>query len=218
MVFFTTAIVYLIYKSLLNQNKLNGNLIKFSDLFRGYSHSFFGGGLFALLTELWITTVVVLTILLLFHNSRALQAIMNDDFETAHDYTCNNFAIHLYLFFTSFFVAGLIEEISKGYLLQYIVKLYLPHFNYIKSINMNQFIWFGIVIGLGFGTIEGIIYVCIYGGSQGFLSQIILWLIRAFIAIPFHTITGCLWGIKYFDSIRSSSSSSWTKKIGRAHV
>eukprot|EP01084_Bolivina_argentea_P249384 417448_1 len=194
LVFFTATIVYLTYKSFVRSNKINGNLVKFTDVFRAFSHGFFGGGLFALLTELWVSAVFLIGMLILVGSSRALKAIMQEDFEEAHDYTCNNILVHLYLAFTSFCVAGLIEEFIKGYLLQYVTKLYLPHTKYLTRSYIKTFVWIGMCIGLGFGTMEGVVYVCIYGGLQGFWNQIILWLIRAFVAIPFHSITGFMWG------------------------
>mmetsp|Transcript_6499 Transcript_6499/g.10295 ORF Transcript_6499/g.10295 Transcript_6499/m.10295 type:complete len:203 (-) Transcript_6499:144-752(-) len=114
-------------------------------------------------------------------------------------YTCNNAWIHVYLFFSSFCVAGLVEEFIKGYILQYVCKLYLPYTTYLQPTqkHFRQIVWLGLCIGLGFGTMEGVLYVCVYGGSGGAFGQLLLWAVRAFVAIPFHTITGSLWGVHY---------------------
>ena len=127
LVFLTSLIVYITYKSLIKRGKLNPQLVQFPDIFRSYSQSFFSGGIFALLTELWISTVAMLGISLLFGTSRALRAVMNEDYEGAKHEVCSNALVHLYLVFNSFCVAGLIEEFIKAYLLQYVTKLYLPH-------------------------------------------------------------------------------------------
>mmetsp|Transcript_5220 Transcript_5220/g.8758 ORF Transcript_5220/g.8758 Transcript_5220/m.8758 type:complete len:339 (+) Transcript_5220:30-1046(+) len=197
LVFLTALIVYLVYNTYIRHNVRYSHMY-FADLFRGFSHSFFGGGFFALLTELWVTTVFLLIVLLIFGPSRALTAIQNESFaDEAASYTCNNVGVHLYLAFTSFCVAGFIEEASKAYLLQYVTKLYLPHTIHLRPVHQDyhRFVWLGLCVGLGFGSVEGVLYVCLYGATAGFAGQFILWLIRAFIAIPFHTITGFLWGV-----------------------
>eukprot|EP00483_Globobulimina_turgida_P002545 UN02549 len=212
LVFFTAIMVYLVYRSFITSFKINPNLIQFADIFRAFSHSFFGGGLFALLTELWISTIFLLILYFLLGSSRALSAVMQEEYDEPHNFTCNNVLVHLYLAFTSFCVAGLIEEGVKAYLLQYITKLYLPHTKHLKRGYINTFVWIGMAIGLGFGTMEGILYVCIYGGTQGLLSQIILWLIRAFVAIPFHSITGFMWGTQLARrEVNRQSEKTWVK-------
>ncbi|ETO26071.1 hypothetical protein RFI_11065 [Reticulomyxa filosa] len=94
---------------------------------------------------------------------------------------------------TAFIVAGVTEEVAKGIVLQHCTKLYLPNPVYLNGSYINTFVWMGLAAGLGFGTMEGILYTCLYGISSGFLGQLIIGSIRVFLAIPFHTLTGVMW-------------------------
>merc|ERR1719461_935692 len=218
LVFLTSIVIYMSYKYHIKRGKLNPRLVQFADIFRGYSHSFFGGGIFALFTELWISTVAMLAIVLIFGQSRALTAALNEDYDGAKAQVCSNPLVHLYLAFSSFCVAGFIEEFIKAYLLQYVTKLYLPHTSHLGRGDIDTFVWLGMCIGLGFGTMEGVLYVCIYGGSSGFWGQLILWLIRALVAIPFHSITGFMWGTQLARRECSKQTEKTWVKMGYQQV
>merc|ERR1712218_147064 len=132
------------------------------DLFRSFGTSFFGGGIFALFTELWVQFALIMIISLIFGSSRALTAIETESLDVAHEWTCSNPMVHLYLLFSSFCVAALVEESIKAFLVQYTTKLYLPHTTHLGRAHRDCFVWIGVVIGMGFGTMEGVLYVCVY--------------------------------------------------------
>ena len=184
----------MLFRWLCRRQQVNGRLVVMADLFRSFSASFFGGGLLALFSELWVQFVLILSISMLFGSSRALTAIETESLDEAHRWTCSNPLVHLYLLFTSFCVAALIEESIKAFLVQYAAKLYLPHTVHLGRAHRDCFVWIGVAVGLGFGTMEGVLYVCVYGGNKGVGAQLMLWLIRAFIAIPFHSVMGWMWG------------------------
>jgi len=104
--------------------------------------------------------------------------------------------VHVYIFFNAFLVAGFTEEMIKAFILQHCVKIYLPHKNMLNANYIISYVWLGLFVGLGFGTMEGVIYTCVYGMGTGLGGQAILWAVRVFLAIPFHTTTGFIWGIQ----------------------
>lgn len=104
------------------------------------------------------------------------------------------FMIHIYLLIHGFIIAGTVEECLKGYITQYCMKIYIKHLIYLNENDVDTIIWFGLCSGLGFGTFEGVVYACVYYGSGNLISQGYVFLIRILLAIPFHTMTGILWG------------------------
>jgi RsiW-degrading membrane proteinase PrsW (M82 family) len=188
LIFSTAFFGYYIYRKWTKAGRINSQITLFSDLFRAFSQSYFGGGLFALVLEGLLSVLVIFA----FANKSNLKTAMEtNDFSSFK----TNVWAHIYILFTAFIVAGCVEEYTKGFILQYTMKLYLPHTQFLYRQYIDTIVLFGVCVGLGFGTMEGVIYVCVYGGYQSFLVQFILWCIRAFIAIPFHTITGAMWGI-----------------------
>ena len=142
-------------------------------------------------------SIVTLVITLIFYvNVPNFKDTMGADSDDSTPGDKSSFSSHFYYFLQAFFVAGLIEEYCKGFLLQYTMKLYLSHRKYLNNLDIKSIIWLGLAVGLGFGTMEGVLYVCIYGGNKSILSQLILWLVRVFVAIPFHTIMGIMWGFE----------------------
>ena len=138
-----------------------------------------------------IELVISLIILIIFGVTDSRLAT---DLSDGYSGNKTQFGAHFYYFLQAFFVAGLIEEYCKGFLLQYSMKLYIHHPKYLNYLDIETICWLGLAVGSGFGTMEGVLYTCLYGGGTSFVSQVILWLVRTFVAIPFHTIMGILWG------------------------
>ncbi|ETO26266.1 hypothetical protein RFI_10872 [Reticulomyxa filosa] len=92
----------------------------------------------------------------------------------------------------AFVIAGMTEEMTKGMVLQHCAKLYLPHSTHLDGSFVKTFVWMGLAVGLGFGTMEGILYTCLYGMNSGIFGQLIILLIRIFLAIPLHALTGSM--------------------------
>ena len=134
--------------------------------------------------------ILMLSMVLGSSSSRVLRAIESDGLDDLSSTACSSPWVHVYLLVSALLVAGLIEEAVKGFVLQYSAKLYLPHPAHLGRAHADTLVWLGLVIRLGFGSIEGVLY----GGNKGAASQAILLLVRVIIAIPFHSITGAMWG------------------------
>ena len=205
--FITTLIVLKIYKYCLNHNYIISDKVHFSDLFRAFSHSFFGCAIFALVFGGIFETLLLLTLFYSKVIDIDLKTISEGNFYEYRHYKI----IHVYLFINAFFVASLIEECVKGFILQYVSKLYLSNKIYLGRNDIKTFVWLGICVGLGFGTMEGIIYTCVYGYKMSFFDQFQVFLIRIFIAIPFHTLLGFLWGINLGERDCLKNDLTWFK-------
>ncbi|ETO29959.1 hypothetical protein RFI_07161 [Reticulomyxa filosa] len=192
-----SIVLYLFGKKILTKmTGWNGGRSMELDVFQAFSHSFFGGGLFALM---WESILGLIEILIFFGLSKSgtndskVESLRENDFSEYQ----NNVPVHIFLLLYSYLISSLIEEMTKAFILQHCCKLYLPFSTHLSlPSHLMSFLLLGIGVGSGFGSIEAILYVCIYAGNASFLAQIWLLMVRLFVTIPFHSFLGVIWGME----------------------
>ncbi|ETO27134.1 hypothetical protein RFI_09994, partial [Reticulomyxa filosa] len=149
---------------------------------------------------MWESVLGLIEILIFFgplgggdKNESKVQSLRINDYRKYQ----NSVSVHLFLLFNSYCIGSLVEEMTKGFILQHCCKLYLPFTVHLRMSNhFINFILLGLAVGSGFGSAEAILYVCIYAGEASFVSQLSLLLFRLFVTIPFHSLLGVLWGLE----------------------
>jgi RsiW-degrading membrane proteinase PrsW (M82 family) len=122
--------------------------------------------------------------------------------------------IIFYILCKVFFITGFFQSLVFYYLLREARRVFTSNQPMISprtsSPNGIQVVVFGIVIALGFATLENIIYAMFYQVEDGYLDLLLLVLTRTTITLPAQLISGALLGIRMvlLNPISPSSSTS----------
>ncbi|ETO24133.1 hypothetical protein RFI_13029 [Reticulomyxa filosa] len=208
LIFLYTLTLVFIWKRLKRRGFYDDGKLHLNDLVRCYCHAFFGTAHFVL----WIQLMFSLYISYRFNV----------------DTSSNGY--NTYFIFFAIVLQGMMEEyIGKGIVMQHSTHLYLPHEQFVDESYLHNYVWFGLCTGLGMSTmVDGVAAVCIIGYLYGgWTNQLMVFLIRSLIGIPFQGLLGALWGVNWCQHAvnnyrqhiaNKDAENSNAKKVGHEHA
>jgi hypothetical protein len=183
-------ITYHLYKRWAATGAVDGSRVRRGDMGRAFFNGFFSATGLALIAE----TIFALLFLVIFFGAKKpkiFDGINNEDFTKFK----KDPAIHVFAVFFAFLGSGLFEELSKYYVIEHCFKLYLKYPAFMSRVDIDSFLWIGIFVGIGFGSMDAVMFTCVTNGNHA-VRQVIALLVRLIVQIPFQTALAYIWATK----------------------